>query len=388
MDCRHVTMIALTCAGLTGCLPQQHAQRQLLERELRLQEDYIYDLEYELEQAHEQLECCAGPCSHCGSGGSSTNGSTSSGSTYPDDPPGAVDPPGTTDPPDIMLPEVDLPEVDLPDVQVPGGMEEAPPFEGPPSIIPVDPAILEGMRSSHSPQHGGAVAAADVAVSPPGTLPSVAELLPMPIHPQVAGPAPAPTSPAALEDWQVSEIALNPALTGPLGNSGSGGLVVFIEPRNTRREIVEMAGDVSIVALDPALQGDAARVARWDFTSSEAASRLRRTAAGSGLHFQLAWPGRAPRNAALKLFVRLITDDGRKLVAELPIDLRAEGPAQQAWTGQLQPAAEVASEVPQPSGPPWFGEVQQVGWKAASPRGEHDDNAPLLDARGEWSPNR
>jgi hypothetical protein len=83
-------------------------------------------------------------------------------------------------------------------------------------------------------------------------------------------------------------------------------------------------GDVSIVVVDPALEGRASKIARWDFDAEEAAKRVRRNRDGAAMQFELPWP-KQPEHSDLRLFVRFTTYDGRKLEANLPIEVQLAG---------------------------------------------------------------
>ena len=80
-------------------------------------------------------------------------------------------------------------------------------------------------------------------------------------------------------------------------------------------------GDVSIVVVDPALAGREARIARWNFDADEVAQHVRRNRDGGSLHFELPWPT-PPQHSDLRLFVRFTTYDGRRLEANLPIEVQ------------------------------------------------------------------
>ena len=99
--------------------------------------------------------------------------------------------------------------------------------------------------------------------------------------------------------------------------------MVHLEPRNQRGELVETPGEVSIVVLDPTLQGNEARVARWDFTVDETAVRYQKAGLAPGYHFEPRWPNRPPANRTLDLHVRFTTLEGRRLEASKRIDIEA-----------------------------------------------------------------
>jgi len=96
---------------------------------------------------------------------------------------------------------------------------------------------------------------------------------------------------------------------------------VVVEPLDADGELIEVPGDLSVVVLDPAQQGEASRVARWDFTAAEAAKHLQRTPMGDGLHFTMRWPHSPPVNRTLQLYVKYTTPDGRQLQAEKQIEI-------------------------------------------------------------------
>lgn len=130
------------------------------------------------------------------------------------------------------------------------------------------------------------------------------------------------------QDEVVTQITLNRKLTGGHNvdsKPGDEGVMVVVEPLNQAGELVEVPGAVSIVVLDPEVDGEAARVARWDFSSRESAEHLRRTPLGDGLHFELRWPHSPPTHRLLNLYVRYTTADGRRLQVEKQIDVEPPG---------------------------------------------------------------
>ena len=93
-----------------------------------------------------------------------------------------------------------------------------------------------------------------------------------------------------------------------------------IEQRDAEGKRVLAPGDLSIVVVDPALEGRAARIARWDFEADELADHVRRNRDGGSLQFELPWPTQ-PQHNDLRVFARFTTYDGRRLEANLPIDV-------------------------------------------------------------------
>jgi hypothetical protein len=103
---------------------------------------------------------------------------------------------------------------------------------------------------------------------------------------------------------------------------------------------VPRAGALTIVVLDPAERGMAARVARWDLSQSQLAPLLRTSEVlGRGFHLKLLWSGEPPRHSELHLFVRYISEDGRKVEADqrIFIDLSERGSVKRPPSYSLEP---------------------------------------------------
>ncbi len=156
---------------------------------------------------------------------------------------------------------------------------------------------------------------------------------------------------------RVAGITLNRTLTGSIladDRSGDQGLLAVIEPRDREGQTVDAPAEVSLVVLDPALKGDAARVARWDFTAAETAAMFRRSGSSQAIHLTTVWPGDPPAHRKLHLFVRYVTADGRKLQADQPIEVVLPGDQTTRWTadaaGQRPADREApAARIPGPS---------------------------------------
>jgi hypothetical protein len=98
--------------------------------------------------------------------------------------------------------------------------------------------------------------------------------------------------------------------------------MVAFEPRDAQGRLVKGPGAVSVVVLDPALEGESGRVARWDFEPDEVPSHFRNTPFGRGLQFELPWPSEPPKNRDLRLYVRFTTPTGQKITTESPLVVR------------------------------------------------------------------
>lgn len=352
MDFRHRALFLLMfSAAFLGCRHNQAAQRELLERELRLQEDRIYELEAKLEDTQRRLHRFqGGDAEYCPEPSATFS---SPAVVVPDisRPPDSTIAPGPSsglpsksfsreslpDPIDIGPPKVELPTETR--------KEAVPSFSGMPVLSPPDPSKPEGVpnrsmtspavlpESSALPQAPSGPVIKEMS-SPKFRSPSRSLRRESPAAPSVEAPPESsnlPTSPSVAaqpaDDLVVNSIALNRRSGGWNADSvaGDDGILVIVEPRNAQGMVVPSAGDISLVVIDPAVAGEGGRYARWDFTTADAAATYRPAVDGgtAGLHFELPWPHAPPTHSRLKLFVRFTTDDGRRLQAErdLTIDL-------------------------------------------------------------------
>ena len=136
---------------------------------------------------------------------------------------------------------------------------------------------------------------------------------------------PASDGGAQLKSGTPTQLVIDKRLTGGLDRDGRGGdegLLVVVEPRDDAGRPVKASGALSVALMDPSEQGEAARVARWDFAAHEVQSHFHSTVFGRGLQFELPWPGDPPKNSALRLYVRFVTEDGKKLNADMPINVK------------------------------------------------------------------
>jgi hypothetical protein len=136
-------------------------------------------------------------------------------------------------------------------------------------------------------------------------------------------------------DRQVTQLYLNPLLTGGAdldGKPGDDGLSLVIEPRNAANQYVPDAGAISVVALDPTRQGEAARLGRWDFDATTTRQLLARTSVARGIQLDLPWPGSPPASRRLHVFVRYETAGGEKVQADHEITLADPDAIAGRWT--------------------------------------------------------
>ncbi len=154
------------------------------------------------------------------------------------------------------------------------------------------------------------------------------------------------------DNSSVAQVTLHPALTGGIGAGGAvgdEGLLVVIEPRDFSGNIVNLPGDISVALLDPALTGEQARLARWDFPAAETQGMVR-TGSQPGIHMRLPWKS-TPAHDRLKVFVRYTTRDGRKLQTERLISVALSGPSPAPL--EAAPEAAPVQAASRPQRPAW-----------------------------------
>lgn len=328
--------IALAAALLAGC--RVDPAREMLERELRLQEDEIWRLEGVCDDYQQQLQ---------DSQAENRRLRSRLGEPAEDDAPprGARRRRPAADD-DLPQPSIELPgEPDGPPAEVP-------PLR-PPQIQPPDPGFPEGELPA------GPDASDDEL---PPVQPVEPEELPAPVGAAASPAAPAVqrapariSAAAGASDGALVQLELKTFLLASSQgdeHAGEEGLVLLVEPRDAAGQVVRATGRVSVVVLDPNHAGGPQRVERWDFAAAEAAAKFRESPLGTGLHLDLHWRSQPPANRTLWLYVRLITDDGQKLTARtsfdmgVPQQLPLQEPPPAGGVTETSDEAEAVSELP------------------------------------------
>jgi len=332
-------LVGLILLASSGC--RSDPAIPILERELRLKEDEIYRLRSTIED----FQDCADSSDH--RTGSSTRGNSESQNSS-ERGSRSLGKGSASEPGDIAPPHVEF--------QGPAGTEVPDTLKShggsPSSSIPEVPEHLRGrslpsiekneeLRKSHNgindssnptesegPSLGGPVGVKNASRGARGKL--------------VSKDKDTSVTAAKGDSREVTSIALNRMLTGGVNDgdrAGDRGLLVVIEPRDTGGRVIDAPAEISVVAIDPVLEGDAARVARWDFSADETAKLFRRTSAGPAIHIETVWPDGPPVHNKLQVFVRYTTVDGRRLEATQPIEVALAGEKSAHRTQQQESAA-------------------------------------------------
>ncbi len=313
-----IRLAAFAAAGFAGC--KSDFNQQLLERELRLQEDQIYQLQDELSDKCVRLDMVAAENQslkrQLGIADAPVGGPRSQ-PTLAGPPPGvtSVAPPALTPPTIEDLPPPPrsaAPPADAPRFGPPGG--DAPSFRGgapaPPTLEGVPP--LPDEPAAPKSRFNGTSIETSEEEKPP-----VLQLS----HEQSVAAAP-----------QLTHLVLNRERTECLDGDGDGmseALAIVFEPRDGDERLVSTVGDVSIAVFEPLAEATAAdpsgegmRIARWEIPATEAASHFRRTSEHRGLHFVRPWPERAPAADHVRVFVRMTTFEGQVFETEATVPVK------------------------------------------------------------------
>lgn len=311
--------LACLLAAFAGC--KSDFNQQLLERELRLQEDQIYQLQDELSDKRVRLDMVAAENQslkkQLGIADAPTAGGRRSQPTLAGPPPGVT---GVA-PPSLVPPTVEdlpppprsaAPPADAPRFDAPGS--DAPSFRGgtpaPPTLEGVPP-LPDESTAPESRFNGTSVG------TPEDDKPQMLQLS----HEQSVAAAP-----------QLTHLVLNRDRTECLDGDGDGmseALAIVFEPRDADERLVSTVGDVSIAVFEPLTEataadpsGEGVRIARWEIPASEAASHFRRTSQHRGLHFVRPWPDRPPAAEHVRVFVRMTTFEGAVFETEATVPVR------------------------------------------------------------------
>jgi hypothetical protein len=287
---RRISLAAVVLLALAGCR-HSDINRELVERELRLQEDEIYHLQGEVSEREQLLASTRRENDVLKR--ELTEARSPAGTPSP-----RVDlPPAPDVTPRMRRPSEEPPEADTapPVIEVPG-LDGPPPGEMPESGNAPPSRRNGAWRSTRGGVRGASFQGErrrDDAVRP----------------------ASAQIELKNARDDRVAKLALNRRLTGGFNTDrrlGDDGVMVVLEPRNESDQLVARPGHIAVAVIDPQLSGEQSHVARWEFEPHEAMQYFRKTALGEGFHLDLRWPNRPPENGRLMLVVQFTSPEGKK----------------------------------------------------------------------------
>jgi len=278
-------VLLLATALAAGC--KSDLNQQLLERELRYQEDQIYQLQDELQEKCARLERAA-----------QENVSLRRQLGVDDHDPAAAPRQNPVRPrPAAAVPGLVPPAIEAP----------ALPRSGPAAAEPLAPPALDGVpplpaRSEAAPESMPALPVSDgespLALPPaamktdPAARPA-AVAVPMNDVRRLSFEASAPT--------HVVVTAARSACVDADGDGASEALKLVVEPRDGEERLAAAAGDVEIAAFDAAA-GTA--LGTWRIPAAAAAGGFRPTGRDRGLSFTLPWQAARPTGEQIRVVVR------------------------------------------------------------------------------------
>lgn len=297
---------ALCCAAALGC--KSDLSHQLLERELRYQEDQIYQLQDELQEKCARLERVAGE-------NTSLRRQLGVGENDPAVAP-RVNPARPR--PAAAAPGLVPPAIEVPDL----------PRSAAPPAAPLAPPTLDGIPPLPSRSD----------VGPPDATPALpvsdGEPLALPPAAAVVDPAARPAS-VFVPSGEVRRLSFDTSAAAAThlivnadrtvcidadGDGSSEGLKVVCEPRDAEERLVPAAGAVEIAVFD--LAPGSGPLAQWQVPAAEAVNAFRRTSRDRGLHFSFPWPAAPPAGEHVRVTVRLVPPGGTPLEADATIRVR------------------------------------------------------------------
>lgn len=374
----------LAFAALSGCRHIDNAQVDVLESELRKQEDYIYELEeYLMEYSEKLRQARAMNCEEIttspSSGGSSIKEPTldvnsvkrpmlplngreklapRANSTLPAPPATTEAPPAgvealpadeeaTPSVEEVAPDEMEAPALEIgPGVQAPLPWKKTLESAQVPLLIPdpidyqadAEELVAEATRPNET-DNGLAASAASRAAEPnvaPETpeTPEIADTAPLLAAPQLSGER------LSADHLQIRRIFAEHA-DAEAETDAVSSLLIVIEALNATDEPVGAEGEASLMIMARDDSGAMRRVERWDFTAEETAAAWQSSQLGDGLHLQLPLPKSQLPEGELELWARVVAADGRKLLTQVPLE-----PSQLASMDDFHAEEELAAEAP------------------------------------------
>lgn len=414
-------VLGLLVPLLVGCQggPKINGYIESMAAERRQLEDRVYQLEYDLDVLHSELEHARAENDRLRSGDNSSSSPSGSqrgrvrrpaaSSIAPEgdsaDNPAILKPP-TVEPGEVesepaapprgFAPDNDGPPPNAPPKMTPlgppPGRPAAPPGRPviPPAQLPAPvnpPAVpdLNAVPGAEAADAGPGVDAGPANENGPasevGTEGMVEEGEPDPGEPGpgaargdstlLAPPLTTTSAAKSVGERRVATIDLIAKLTGGVDlddSPGDDGVTVALDLRDDDGQPVHVPGPISVVLIDLAAQGPAARVARWDLDADQVRRLLPDGRSDEGFVLHMAWPQDAPKRERLQLHVRYMTADGRKLETYRDIVIRLPGQRVSAATPASSPGG-------------WRTKSGGRGASAASGVVPASAEAPLRDAK-------
>jgi hypothetical protein len=286
--CRWTTVAAVVCLAAAGC--KSDLSQQLLERELRYQEDQIYQLQDELQDKCARLDML--------------NGENASLRKQLGVSPGDT----------LSRPRAGSPRSSAAPVAVPPALEIPEAIRTPsPAATPLAPPTLDNIPP--------------LPVKPSATSEPTPLSLPAPADAasvRESEPAAVPVSyDEPVSDGRPVRLVVNIASTSCFDDNGDGvsdGIAVTVEPRDAAEKLVPATGAVLVTVYDAV--NPSAPLASWTIPTEQAAAHFRPTTRLRGLHIPLRWTAAPPAGDHVRVVVRITGPEGAVLEADATVAAR------------------------------------------------------------------
>jgi hypothetical protein len=118
-------------------------------------------------------------------------------------------------------------------------------------------------------------------------------------------------------------------------NESGGGprLAIDVEAMSATLEPVRHDGSLSLMLLEPTVNGPPKSLARWDYNAVDAAALQDQTPDHPMMRFHLELPPDTPTDQNTELWVRLMPERGGKVLQHVDVDLRGPGRFESMLTG-------------------------------------------------------
>ena len=136
------------------------------------------------------------------------------------------------------------------------------------------------------------------------------------------------TAGRVIHDQEIITLPFSEGHSGGYTEDGNfSGVWLLLSPRNAEGQKVRPRGELSIALINPrAYSEDTARVANWKLSPSQMDLITEDLPVGESLLLELPWSGDAPLDSLLRMYVRLITPEGNQLIVDQRVDLALKEP--------------------------------------------------------------
>src|SRR5690606_36348595 len=129
-------------------------------------------------------------------------------------------------------------------------------------------------------------------------------------------------------DTRVIELAFHPALSRAINldeRPEPDGLYLVLQPKNEAGQMVPATAELMVFVLDPAREGDQAKIGRWEFSAAEVQQKLQPIGSEQGIHLRLPWTSDKPAADRVIVFALYKFTNGRQVMGEKELYLSDAG---------------------------------------------------------------